>query len=84
MYAYVADSMRKMQLRKSFSEVEAYAVGRYCSVERDWWSYMYKPSSAYITKNVTILRHHAEVLEVMVLYIQQIIFLKLFCFLDHD
>ena len=36
MYAYVADSMRKMQLRKSFSEVEAYAVGRYCSVERDW------------------------------------------------
>ena len=33
---------------------------------------------------MTILRHHAEVLEVMVLYIQQIIFLKLFCFLDHD
>jgi len=45
---------------------------------------MYKPSSAYITKNVTIFRHHAEVLAVMVLDIQQIIFLKLLCFLDHD
>jgi len=33
MQAYVADSMRKMQLRKSFSDVETYAVGRYCSVE---------------------------------------------------
>ena len=33
--------------------------------------------------SVSILRHHAEVLEVMVLYIQQNIFLKLFCFLDH-